>query len=85
MTPYEGDDMTDVTLADLWVRRFHDALGWTTDELHQASRADILAVVKQMGGEEVEALQTNMGINPIDRPWVSKPGCYLIVPIEEEL
>jgi hypothetical protein len=74
--------MTDVTLAGLRVRRVSHAYKqgtgsgtsltkvWVYDE---ATRADILAVVKQMGGVEVE-VPVLLGDVP--------DGRYLVIPID---
>jgi hypothetical protein len=71
--------MTDVTLEDLRV-----ISRWSEKIVRLATHADILAVVKQMGGMEAHAVPVLPGGPPL---WVNAggPGRYLIIPIEEDL
>jgi len=74
----EKTEMTDVTLEDLIVvlARKGGYFNWLTRE---AIRADILAVVKQMGGYVVER-QPHGDVTLLDGD-----KAWLIIPIEEEL
>ena len=88
----EKTEMTDVTLA-LYVKRQVNSVmgamlnkGWRDDYV-PASRADILAVVKQMGGVEFKPMLVRDRVYPeaqyLAVP-VEKPGRFLVIPIEEE-
>jgi hypothetical protein len=77
--------MTDVTLADLrvvirWEDKGDYLDGQPLSE-RPATRADILAVVKQMGGVERQSRPDDWGVSVVS---VDSPGRYLIVPAEEE-